>query len=313
MKELFENINIVSRPEEDEKGYEIMKKTVVSIFCNFIIAAVVCGLSASDATAGSIQLEDTLHKKTAIFGSMHKKASRSLVNAAHDKVFLAYFNASSDAERKKLKGEIEQISLVVQKRFVVDEMCLIHSKGHMITRIVFDKIVDMSSSMKGMKGGQAMHHLQSPYFKPSFAKKDKEVHVQKPYMSPDSGRWVLAYTTPIVKKDGSKPAFLHYEMPVEKYQNEMAKGIKGQGDAFIVAVDKDGFSWVDSRHTYNLKGDPKTAKIADYFPKLEKELLGAIEHGKTGKGQFKQNGKSYSVAYKPAGYFDWTMAVVSAD
>ena len=293
-----------------------MKKTVVSIFCGFVATVVVCGLSASAATAGSIKLEDTLHKKTAIFGSMHKKASRSLVNAAHDKVFLAYFNATSDAERKKLKGEIEQISLVVQKRFVVDEMCLIHNKGNMITRIVFDKIVDMSSSMKGMKGmkgGQAMHHLQSPYFKPSFAKKDKEVHIQRPYISPDSGRWVLAYTTPIVKKDGSKPAFLHYEMPVKKYQNEMAKGIKGRGDAFIVVVDNDGLSWVDSRHKYKLEGDPEAANPRDFFPLLEKELLSAIDLGKTGKGHFKKGGKSYSVAYKPTGYFEWTMAVVSSD
>ena len=103
-----------------------MKKTVVSVFCGFVAAAVVVfGLGASVATAGSIQLEDTLHKKAAVFGSMHKKASRSLVNAAHDNVFLAYFNASSNSEKKKLKGEIEQVSLVVQKRFVVDEMCLI--------------------------------------------------------------------------------------------------------------------------------------------------------------------------------------------
>ena len=143
----------------------------------------------------------------------------------------------------------------------------------------------------------------APFFKPSFTKNDKEVHIQTPYLSADSLRWVIAYTTPIVKSDGSKPAFLHYEMPLEKYQNEMAKGIKGKADTFIVVVDTDGFSWVDSRHQYQLKGDPETAKLADYFPTAEKELLGAIEHGKTGKGSFKLNGKNYSVAYKPAGNF----------
>lgn len=282
-----------------------MKKTVVSVFCSFVAAAVVCGLSASAAMAGSIKLEDTLHKKAAIFGSMHKKASRSLVNAAHDKVFLAFFNATSDAERKKFKREIEQVSLVVQKRFVVDEMCLIDNTGQELARIVFDKIApdeDLSPD-----------EASAPFYKPSFAKNDKEVHVQTPYLSPDSERWVIAYTTPIVKKDGSKPAFLHYEMPLEKYQNEMAKGIKGKGDAFIVVVDNDGLSWVDSRHTYNLKGDPETAKASDYFPALEKDVFSAIDLGKTGKSHFKRNGKSYSVAYKPAGYFDWTMAVVSVD
>lgn len=282
-----------------------MKKKVVSVFYGFIAAVVVFGLSASVATAGSIKLEDTLHKKTAIFGSMHKKASRSLVNAAHDKVFLAYFNATSNAERKKLKSEIEQVSLVVQKRFVVDEMCLIDHKGQELARIVFDKIApdaDLSPD-----------EASAPFFKPSMAKNDKEVHVQTPYLSPDSERWVIAYTTPIVKKNGSKPAFLHYEMPLEKYQNELAKGIKGKRDAFIVVVDNDGLSWADSRHTYKLTGDPETAKASDYFPALEKELLSAIDIGKTGKGHFKKGGKSYSVAYKPTGYFGWTMAVVSSD
>lgn len=283
----------------------MMKKKGVSVFCGFIASVVVFGLSASVATAGSIQLTDTLHKKTALFGSMHKKASRSLVNAAHDKVFLAYFNASSDSERKKLKGEIEQVSLVVQKRFVVDEMCLIDNTGQELARIVFDKVAP-DSDLSPDEGS-------APFYKPSFTKNDREVHVQSPYLSADSLRWVIAYSTPIVKKDGSKPAFLHYEMPLEKYQKEMAKGIKRGGDTFIVVVDRDGFSWVDSRHKYQLKGDPETAETADYFPKLEKELLSAIDLGKTGKGQFKKDGKSYSVAYKPAGQFNWTMAVVSSN
>jgi hypothetical protein len=279
-------------------------KTMFKVFSGCVTVAVMLVMNAAFATAGSIQLEDTLHKKTAIFGIMHKKASRALVNAAHDEAFLAYFNASSDSERKKMKGEIEAVALVAQKRFVVDEMCLIDHTGQEVARIVFDKVAPDEALSPDESG--------APFFKPSFEKKDKEVHVQSPYLSADAQRWVIAYTTPIVNEDGSTPAFLHYEMPLEKYQNEMGKDLKGK-ESFIVIVDRNGISWVDSRYTYNLKGDPETAKANDYFPRLEKKIFSTINPGKTGKGNFKQNGKSYSVAYKPAGYFDWTIAVVTAE
>ncbi len=253
-----------------------------------------------------------LNKKAAVFRSINKRASRNLVNAAQVKIFNDYFNAKNPVEKARLKKKILKVSLFARRGFEVDEMCLISMDGREIIRIVLDKIVsdsDLSSD-----------ESKTPFFKASIKKNSREVHIQDPYISEDSRRWVIAYTTPIVTAGGGKPAFLHYEIALSFFADKMAKGTNG-GDEYVLIVGNDGLLWADSRHERNLKGEP-TANItaSTFFPRFDdgrspriKKILKTMRKGLSGSDNFVKKGVKYAIVYKPLGYFDWNIAVVNRE
>lgn len=275
-----------------------------------LVFSMVLGLTTNASAADTSKMNDLLNKKVAIFRSVNKKASRNLVNAAQDKVFAEFFKTKDTAKKKVLKKKIQEISLAVQQKFNVDEMCLIANNGKELTRIVYNKIAPDSDLSPDESG--------APFYAPSFKKKHRQIHIEPPYLSADSKRWVVAYTTPIVLGDGSKPAFLHYEIPLSFYIGEMSKGAKGE-DEYIVVVGNDGLVYSDSRRVYKLNGDPGSdLKASDFFPAFDdgsspevSGILVSMKEGKTGSDSFTHGGNNYAIVYKSLGYFDWSLAVVS--
>lgn len=288
--------------KETNSSNFVMKK--ISILTFSILSVFLFSNLSHSADAKS--LKKSMNKKAAIFSSMHKKASRNLVNVAQDKVFVEYFSTTDKAEKKRLKKEIEQKILKVQKNFKVDEMCLIDAAGHEKCRIVHDEIAP-DSDLSPDEGS-------APFFKPSFEVAGKKVYVADPYLSADSLRWVIAYTTPIVMGSGKKAAILHYEMPLSNYQDDMSKGYSGKDD-YIIIVGNKGRLWADSRKTYKLSGDPENAPESKFFPIYKdapSNIVSALKGNKAGEDTFTNSGKSYTIVYKPLNYFDWTIAIVSA-
>ncbi len=156
-------------------------KAVLIIVLGFIMC-----ISPFAVSAGQIEdMQGDLAMRVNLLKKFNKKHERALVNAAQDEVFKAYFASSSDAEKKKLKEKIEQISLAVQSKFKVDEMCLIDKTGQEISRIVFKEIApdkDLSDQ-----------ESSASFFSPAFEKDARKVHIEEPYMSADSLRWVVCY------------------------------------------------------------------------------------------------------------------------
>ncbi len=283
---------------------------LLSMLLFLLVFSMVLGLTTNASAADTSKMNDLLNKKVAIFRSVNKKASRNLVNAAQDKAFTDYFKTKDPAEKKVLKKKIQEISLAVQKKFKVDEMCLIANNGKELTRIVFNDIAPDSDLSPDESG--------APFYEPSFKKKHRQIHIEAPYLSADSKRWVIAYTTPIVLEDGNKPAFLHYEIPLSFYIGEMSKGVQGE-DEYIVVVGNDGLVYSDSRRKYKLDGDPEAdLKPSDFFPAFDdgsspevNGILASMKEGKTGSDSFTHGGNNYAIVYKSLGYFDWSLAVVS--
>lgn len=291
-----------------------MKKFVGTLILSMVlflsVFSMVLGLATNASAADTNKMNDLLNKKAAIFKSVNKKASRNLVNAAQDKVFTDFFSTKDPAEKESLRKKILEISLAVQRKFSVDEMCLIANNGQELTRIVYNKIApdsDLSSDESG-----------APFYDPSFKKKHRQIHIEAPYLSVDSRRWVVAYTTPIVLGDGSKPAFLHYEIPLSFYIGEMSKGADDE-DEYVIVVGNDGLVYSDSRRDYKLDGDPEAdPKASDFFPAFDdgsspeiKGILASMKQGKSGTESFTQGGNNYAIVYKPLAYFDWSLAIVN--
>ncbi len=197
--------------------------------------------------------------------NLHARASEDLVFALKNPKFVEYFELPetkagnvfendvlqfSDNQRE-IKKELEQWIYHFQNKFQVDETCLIDMTGQEHARLVLSEIeVDEYLSTE---------EAAAPFFTPSFAKERDEVLIQFPYLSPDTNRWVFAYTSPVVLDDGKKPAFYHFEMPLTIFQ-DIVKLDHGR----MIILDPQGYIIADSQKDFS-KAEI-VPDFEDYFP-----------------------------------------------
>ena len=180
--------------------------------------------------------------------TLHDRASENLIFAVQNTIFIDYFelmdtragNIYDDdgiklftLPQRVLVDKLEKWMYNFQSKFLADEISIIDNTGQEHVKFVFQEIVpnnDLSSKK-----------TTDPFFEPSFLLEKDNVHLQYPYFSSGSERWVFAYTTPIVATDNSKPAFLHFEMPVVVFQELVDVDV---GRMYV--VDPDGFIIADS-------------------------------------------------------------------
>ena len=62
---------------------------------------------------------------------------------------------------------------------------------------------------------------KAPFFAPAFALDFGQTHQTRPYVSPDTGEWVVANATLIPQPDGAKRAIVHFEVTVESFRRAM--------------------------------------------------------------------------------------------
>ncbi len=255
--------------------------------------AVLTLLPAQQAAANT-ELQSFVTKKAATIENLHRKAKRALVNAAQDRAFEGYFHANDDTTRHEAKQRIEQVTLATQRRFNVEEMCLIDPTGTEITRIVGNQIAPDSDL--------STEEAKADFFKPGFAERPRRVYVTNPYVSPDADKWVLAYVTPVMT-DGQKKAILHYEHGLEIYQDVVNKGLNG-GDRFLLVVSRGGFVISDSRRFLPIEKRGESEDPTDYFEQLAdispSGLVGVYEgvgENKTGASRISDDGNEFDVAF----------------
>jgi hypothetical protein len=255
------------------------------------------GLLPAETMAAGEDLQSLATRKAATIENLHRKAKRALVNAAQDRAFESYFHANDKEARHAAKQRIETVTLATQRRFHVEEMCLIDPTGTEITRIVGNEIApdaDLSTE-----------EAQAAFFKPGFAEQPRRVYITNPYMSPDADKWVLAYITPVMA-DGEKKAILHYEHGLGIYQDAVNKGVEDEGH-FILMVSRGGFVVSDSRKPVAIGKQGESEEMADYFQQLSDvspkglgEVYGRIGESRTGQATISDGGAEFGVAYSVA-------------
>ena len=260
------------------------------------------------------KMTSVLDEKKNEIETLHARATEDLVYTLKNPMFEEYFDlpeTKAGAVHKdgvlqltqrqmELKGKLERVLYDFQEKFQVDETCLIDTSGQEYARLVLTKtapIDDLSSA-----------ESSAPFFKPSFQKEKYQVHVQYPYVSPDTNRWVFAYASPVVLGNGQKPAIFHFEMPLSVFQNLIKVS---DGRAYV--LDPKKFLVADSG--YQFKTNDVSPVPEDYFPSAYaasdsdefKTLLDEIETKGDGFGSYHKNGELYHVVYQRLPTFDWIL------
>lgn len=211
-------------------------------------------------------------------------------------------------KQNEIKSDLEQIIYLFQNKFDVDETCIIDRTGQEHSRLVLSRVAyddDLSPDEEF-----------SPFFEPSFEKNLNEVHLQYPYVSPDTKRWVFAYTSPIVLGDGQKSAFFHFEMPITVFQRlvnvDVGKMYIVDPNGFIIA-DSDDSSISNSKYLVTPESISSFVP-SEYFPSIsddspfqDYESLVQLSLSENGLFEYFENGKENYVLFKELSTFGWIL------
>jgi len=297
--------------------------SVILIFS--VVIASFFSIKYSESNVQDSKIEEMmsiLSSKSQEIESLHDMAAEELVLTLQSPLFVEYFelpetkagNVYEDGvlqftdKQNEIKSDLEQLIYLFQIKFDVDETCVIDSSGQEHARLVLSRVAydeDLSSEEEF-----------APFFEPSFEKNLDEVYDQFPYVSPDTTRWVFAYTSPVVLGDGQKPAFFHFEMPMTVFQKFMDVDI---GRMYI--VDPSGFIIADSNDLslFDSKYDVSPTTISDfepsvYFPSLSEyspfedfESMLQMTNSETEPFKYSNNGDENYVLSKPLTDFGWVL------
>lgn len=216
------------------------------------VISFVLGGALTNASAGTRDVEAVAARAAATVERLHYNASKALVTAAQDEAFEDYFHNDHGARQEK-KARIDRVSLAVQDRFHVEEMCLIDPNGAEISRIVGKEVAyDLATD-----------EADAPFFGPGFATEHRKVYTSSIYLSPDAEKWVIAYVTPILVK-GEKKSILHYEHSLDAYSSAIMRQAEVMDGNVIIAADT-GHVIFDSRVKIAIGRIDGKEELSDYF------------------------------------------------
>ena len=246
--------------------------------------------------------------------TLHTRASEDLIFALKYPKFAEYFELPETKagnvydengvlqftdKQREIKQDLEKWIYNFQNKFDVDETCLIDATGQEHARLVLTKI-ETDENLSPDEESTA-------FFEPSFTKQRDEVHVQYPYVSPDTGRWVFAYSSPVELGNGQKPAIYHFEMPMTIFQE-----ILDVNDGRMYVLDPQGFIVADSAGTVPkevISFEPK-----EQFPPFQAayasqsdEILEEMKSNDAGNGKYTVNGEERYFVYEKLSTFDWIL------
>jgi len=162
----------------------------------------------------AVQQRDTL-------GAYFERARAIILLEANIPEFREFYTAPGSRRAKVAAGgrEISSVnsSLAYLERLYPDsigEACFIDRSGREFARAVRGRLArvrDLSADESG-----------NPFFAPTFGLRPGQVYQARPYVSPDTGEWVIANATPI--PGGRRPrAIVHFEVTLESFRKAAAR------------------------------------------------------------------------------------------
>ncbi|MDX6476802.1 MAG: two-component system, cell cycle sensor histidine kinase and response regulator CckA, partial [Gaiellaceae bacterium] len=97
----------------------------------------------------------------------------------------------------------------------IGEACFIDLSGREMARAVRGR--------SAPAGTLSLDESKNPFFAPTFALRLGQVYQARPYVSPDTGEWVVSNSTLLPTADGSKRAFVHFEVTIESFRKAAAR------------------------------------------------------------------------------------------
>ncbi len=168
---------------------------------------------------------------------------------ANNPAFQQFYGLPGDRGAKLRSGrpvvdEINQSLAYLERLFPdsIGEACFIDHGGPENARVVRGvraRPADLSPDESG-----------NPFFRPTFALPQGQVYQARPYVSPDTGEWVISNSTLMPTPDGSRQAIVHFEITIESFR-KVAAALSSQFDIAVIDAGT-GAVVLSSRHPQRL-------------------------------------------------------------
>ena len=280
----------------------------------FIVAGVLTVGRVSD------QVIQDADGRLAGYTAAEATALEDLMTAASLDIRLARRNDVFDRALSSGSGQIQGADRIgveaalryLGQRYEVDEIGVIRADGLEVARWVKTKdvaaVVDLSPDER----------LNNPAVLPTVPLFDDAFYQTAPYISPNSGRWVIGTATPIVLADGQHAGILQFEIPVQRLVDQLSRS-PFTATSHTVLLDQGGrlLSSPDLAEIRAAQGLPIDAATAP-FPRAAgsgsaswKLAVATVLAGTIGTVPFEDHGTRYLLAYQPAAGSDRIIAVAS--
>jgi len=210
------------------------------------------------------------------------------------------------------QAAVESAITYLGERYEVDEICVIRTSGLEAARWVSGGGLAATADLSPDE------RPNNPAVLPTLQQPDDSFYQTQPYVSPDSGRWVIGVATPIVLPTGATAGILHFEIPIARFAAMVEKEAFG-GSSYNILLDRDGRLLAHPelaafRAAANTPIDPDTAP----FPLATaagsaswRDAVGVMLSGNAGSTTFDDNGRTFRVSYAPVPDSDRIVAVAS--
>jgi diguanylate cyclase (GGDEF)-like protein len=210
------------------------------------------------------------------------------------------------------RAAVEAAITYLGERYHVDEICVIRASGLEAARWVGGKGVAAVADLS------ADERQNNPAVLPTLPLADDSFFQSDPYISPDSGRWVIGIATPIVLATGEHAGILHFELPIAGFDSQIA-GLTFGGTSFNMLLDTDGRLLVHPdlarfRAAAGTATDVGTAPfplaVAAGSPSW-RDAIAQILAGGSGSVAYDDGGRTYRISYAPVSSSNRIVASVS--
>ncbi|MGA8209774.1 MAG: methyl-accepting chemotaxis protein [Nocardioidaceae bacterium] len=176
----------------------------------------------------------------------------SLLVAASNPALKQYFEPGAD--RAALRREVEAALVALHTVYpdLVDEACFIAADGRELARGMGGDVAPVADL--------SPDESQAPFFVPSLSLPEGEVWQNAPYLSEDSGRWVVSNSTPVYV-GGEPVGLLHFESNLDAVTARLAATLP-EGDEARVVDTVDGTLVADTTRTTTAAADTLTQAAA---------------------------------------------------
>ncbi|HEV8545975.1 MAG TPA: diguanylate cyclase [Candidatus Limnocylindrales bacterium] len=239
-------------------------------------------------------------------------ASSDIRLARRNEIFEAALEGTQGQLLAADRAKVEAAITYLGDRYQVDEICLIRANGLEAARWVGGEGVapvdDLSPDER----------VNNPAVVPTLALADDSFFQSEPYVSPDSGRWVIGIATPIILASGEHAGILHFEIPIARFAATLDRETLG-GTSYNVLLDRSGRLLVHPQlAAFRSAAGVATDMNTGPFPQATasgsaswRDAVGRIVSGQVGTVSFDDGGRTYRVSYRPIADSDRIVAVVS--
>jgi diguanylate cyclase (GGDEF)-like protein len=166
-------------------------------------------------------LQNVAREEQAALANYFERARSIVLLTAQNPAFPEFYEAPGSRQEKILQGGQAVLRTNAALDYLqqlyptsIGESCFIDVSGAENSRVV--------RGVYAAPDELSPDESSNPFFSPTFALREGEVHQAAPYVSPDTGEWVISNSTPMPSAGRQGLAIVHYEVTVESFRREAA-------------------------------------------------------------------------------------------